>query len=211
MVREAQNAGLQFDPEQMRRLKCCDENYNMAPTAPNPGIRVPEIQIDGPGNTGSGSVSPTTAVRPDTESPFYQALHKAATLGRIHDCLEFNNGLSPSSVLSWKIMEYLPFRRMDLNPETGQWQAISWPLPCGETRDIPYDAWIHRSAIERMKADETYRPGNLIIGGGGRGVRIAPKEVGIGEWEVHKAEGDLIGEVHIRKGKGTSVDGIGVK
>ena len=99
-------------------------------------------------------------------------------------------------------MEYLPFRRMDLSPETGEWQAISWPLPCGETRDIPHDAWIHRSAIERMKADATYRPGNLIIGGGGRGLRIAPDEAGMGEWDIHKEEGDLIGEIHIRKGRG---------
>lgn len=68
-----------------------------------------------------------------------------------------------------------------------------------ETRDIPYDAKIHRSAIQRMQADEKYRPGNLIIGGGGRGVAVAPKELGIGEWEVLKNHGDPIGETWIRK------------
>lgn len=68
-----------------------------------------------------------------------------------------------------------------------------------EPRDIPYDAKIHHSAIRRMEADESYRPGNLIIGGGGRGVAVAPKELGIGEWEVLKHHGDPIGEVWIRK------------
>ena len=61
-----------------------------------------------------------------------------------------------------------------------------------ETRDIPYEAMIHHSAIRRMEADPTYRPGNLIIGGGGRGVRIAPKELGIGEWEVYKNHGGML-------------------
>ena len=70
----------------------------------------------------------------------------------------------------------------------------------GETRDIPENAWIHHSAIRRMEANEQYRPGNLIVGGGGRGVRRAPKEMGIGQWEVHKGEGDLIGMVYRRKG-----------
>lgn len=97
-------------------------------------------------------------------------------------------------------MEYLPFRRMDLQPD-GSWKAITFPLPMGEVRDLPEGAKIHHSAIKRMKANENYRPGNLIIGGGGRGVRRAPKEMGIGEWVVHKNEGDPVGEVLVRKGK----------
>lgn len=68
-----------------------------------------------------------------------------------------------------------------------------------EPRDIPYDAKIHHSAIRRMEADENYRPGNLIIGGGGRGVAVAPKELGIGQWEVLKDHGDPISETWIRK------------
>ena len=51
-----------------------------------------------------------------------------------------------------------------------------------------------------MEADERYRPGNLIVGGGGRGVRLAPKELGIGKWDVLKNEGDPVGEVFVRKG-----------
>lgn len=58
-----------------------------------------------------------------------------------------------------------------------------------EPRDIPYDAKIHHSAIRRMEVDPKYRPGNLIIGGGGRGVKVAPKELGIGEWSVLKNHG----------------------
>lgn len=69
----------------------------------------------------------------------------------------------------------------------------------GEPRDIPHNAKIHNSAIRRMEADETYRPGNLIIGGGGRGVKKAPKELGIGQWEVLKGKGDPVGEVLVRK------------
>lgn len=51
-----------------------------------------------------------------------------------------------------------------------------------------------------MEADPNYRPGNLIIGGGGRGVRKAPKEYGTGNWEVLKGEGDPVGMVYVRKG-----------
>src|SRR5207245_879342 len=97
----------------------------------------------------------------------------------------------------WKIMEYLPFRRMDLRPD-GSWKPIRWPLPCGETRDIPEDAKIHCSAIKRMKEDPKYRPGNLIIGGGGRGVKLAPEQFGMGQWKIVSNEGDPVREVYGR-------------
>lgn len=95
-------------------------------------------------------------------------------------------------------MEYLPFRRMDLQPD-GSWKPISWPLPRGEVRDIPDNAQIHVSAIHRLRTDHNYRPGNLIIGGGGRGVKRAPERYGIGEWEICNHEGDLVRETYIRK------------
>ena len=94
-------------------------------------------------------------------------------------------------------MEYLPFRRMDLQ-EDGSWKSITWPLPKGEVRDIPADAIIHTSVIKRMEADPKYRPGNLIVGGGGRGVRHALKELGIGKWLCKKDEGDVISECFVR-------------
>ena len=214
MVREAQRAGLDFDPEKMFQLKCCNEDFNMAlPTLMrNQGRSIPEVQI----TSSPDSPKPSDLFRSphsDVEQPgwapglqpeapkqsrFHDTLHKAATKGVLHDCLEFNNGFGKSSVITWKMMEYLPFRRMDLKPD-GSWKAISLPLPMGETRDIPDNAWIHHSAIRRMQADETYRPGNLIVGGGGRGTRIAPKEAGMGEWVVLKDEGDPVGEVYVRK------------
>jgi len=121
------------------------------------------------------------------------------TRGKIHDCLCYpSGGLSLSGTLGWKMMEYLPFRRMDLQPD-GSWKPIIWPLPCGEVRDIPETVKIHNSVIRRMNADPKYRPGNLIVGGGGRGVRRAPKSAGIGEWEVLREEGSLVGEVLVKR------------
>lgn len=130
-------------------------------------------------------------------SKFHIHLHAASTQGKIHDVLQFHNGASRLSVISWNIMEYLPFRRMDLQ-EDGTWKSITWPLPKGEVRDIPEDAVIHTSVLRRMEADPKYRPGNLIVGGGGRGVRQAPKKLGMGKWKCKRNEGDVIGEVFVR-------------
>ncbi|KAF2752803.1 hypothetical protein EJ05DRAFT_446101 [Pseudovirgaria hyperparasitica] len=132
------------------------------------------------------------------QSHFYDALDFAATRGKIHDVLQFNNGAGATGVISWNMMEYMPFRRMDLRAD-GSWGAISWPLPKGETRDIPHNAVIHNSVIKRMRADPAYRPGNLIVGGGGRGVRKAPEHLGIGRWKVHRDEGDPIGECYLKE------------
>lgn len=95
-------------------------------------------------------------------------------------------------------MEYLPFRRMDLQPD-GSWKPINWPLPYGEVRDIPENAEIHASVIRRMELGQSYRPGNLIIGGGGRGVKRAPEKYGIGKWTVLSNKGDPVRETYTRK------------
>ena len=71
---------------------------------------------------------------------------------------------------------------------------------------MPRNAKVHHSAIKRMQADPSYRPGNLIIGGGGRGIVIAPPEAGIGEWTVVGEEGDHVGEVYVRKQVDKEVD-----
>ncbi|KAL8950893.1 MAG: hypothetical protein Q9222_003089 [Ikaeria aurantiellina] len=218
MIREAQRAGLELDRDQMLALHCCDVDPRMLdatfPSTKAPhGPPVPTIEVTSPSapnifrSAPSGEEVPGWHAGLEPEPPqaseFHKRLHSSSAKGILHDCLEFNNGLPPASVLSWKIMEYMPFRRMDLQAD-GSWKAITFPLPMGEVRDIPEDAKIHHSAIRRMEADENYRPGNLIVGGGGRGVRKAPKELGIGEWVVHKNEGDPVGEVLVRKGK--SVD-----
>lgn len=212
MVREAQRAGLEFDMEQMLELRCCDDTYdNEEFTGGLGGPTPPQIQVTRTESDHNIFSSPKSDKQgpgwaegmepePPTLSSFHQKLAKSATHGILHDCLEFNNGLPGGSVISWKIMEYLPFRRMDLQPD-GSWKAISLPLPMGEVRDIPEDAWIHHSAIRRMEIDPSYRPGNLIVGGGGRGMRKAPEEMGLGKWEVLKGDNDPVGMVYVRKGE----------
>ncbi|KAK3984520.1 hypothetical protein QBC44DRAFT_336819 [Cladorrhinum sp. PSN332] len=131
------------------------------------------------------------------QSSWRQMMHRAH-VALIHDSLEFKCGLSTGSVLAWKIMEYMPFRRMDLQ-EDGSWKPIRWPLPCGEVRDIPQDARIHGSVIRRMQHHADYRPGNLIVGGGGRGTRRAPEGYGTGDWVCVKDAGCPVGEVFVRR------------
>lgn len=170
MVQEAQKAGLKFDKYKMAALNCSADKF------------------DDYGNKDL-----------EHEKMFKEALHQACQEGYLHDCLEYGGGLPLGSVVSWKIMEYLPFRRMDLQAD-GSWKAIRWPLPAGETRDIPADAKIHCSAIKRMKHDESYRPGNLILmGKGGRGVKKAPKKYGIGQWDVGDYPDDPVKETYVKK------------
>lgn len=209
MVQEAQKAGLNFDHRKMKQFECCEEYVeNYSP------IHVYDQEPDwcqdeshGPSVNGNGISTIKLRGNEDERNTsralhrFLNALEYSSEKGVLHDCLEYGAGLPWSSVLSWRIMEYLPFRRMDLQPD-GSWKPIRWPLPCGEVRDIPEDAEIHVSAIRRLKADPKYRPGNLIIGGGGRGKRKAPAEYGIGQWVVHSDEGDPIRETYIRKKAG---------
>lgn len=136
MVREAQRAGIDFDQSKMHALGCCDSNDDDDMPKTGYPSSVPEVQITKPPDLfhsphSEHSVSgwaPGLQPEARTQSEFHRKLHVAATKGVLHDCLEFKNGLPTSSVLSWKIMEYLPFRRMDLTPD-GTWGAISWPLP----------------------------------------------------------------------------------
>ncbi|CAK7275506.1 hypothetical protein SEPCBS119000_006723 [Sporothrix epigloea] len=131
---------------------------------------------------------------------FHTMMFKAH-VAPIHDSLEYGKGLHFMAVNSWKIMEYMPFRRMDLQAD-GSWKPIRWPLPCGEVRDVPDGVFVHGSVLRRMHHDPEYRPGNLIVGGGGRGCRLAPAHYGMGEWECVAEEGDPIGELWMRKSRG---------
>ncbi|KAI0473050.1 hypothetical protein GGR56DRAFT_667300 [Xylariaceae sp. FL0804] len=214
MIREAQKAGLPFDPVKLVDMGISEDvtpssdggiDRPSAQAASSDNAQVPDIRVDpstpmtetGPKNWDHFKQRSSREEERHPHRPFHEMLHRAH-LARIHDSLEFSSGLRRPQVLSWKIMEFLPFRRMDLRPD-GSWQPIRWPLPCGETRDIPHTARVHGSVIRRMKMDESYRPGNLIIGGGGRGVRVAPKEYGIGEWECVQGLGDPIEEVWVKK------------
>ncbi|KAJ5727175.1 hypothetical protein N7493_004995 [Penicillium malachiteum] len=185
MVKEAQLVGLEFDKEKLKRFNC----YEV------PGDGSVEIKdATGPNGIKESSNSDQLV----ENDAFNKTLAKTMDHGIVHDCLTYGGGVSFLSTLSWRLMEYLPIRRMDLQSD-GSWRPIRWPLPCGETRDIPDDAQIHVSAIHRMEIDPRYRPGNLIIGGGGRGVKRAPEKYGIGEWEICKHEGDLVRQTYIRK------------
>lgn len=132
-----------------------------------------------------------------TRAHFHDMMHRAHT-APVHDSLTYGGGLSMAAVSLWKVMEFLPFRRMDLQPD-GSWRPIRWPLPCGEVRDIPDGVLVHASVLRRMRDDPHYRPGNLIVGGGGRGRRHAPPDAGMGQWECVAEPGDVIGELWQKK------------
>ncbi|OHW96444.1 short chain dehydrogenase reductase family protein [Colletotrichum incanum] len=216
MVREAMRAGLSFDVEQLEYLGCVESvtgpTFQRQPTSPTPrdAPEVPEIHVDAPSppvdfqpESPNGSATEQADENSDalthacTATPFGEMI-RTAHEAEIHDSLDFACGMHPFSVFMWRVMEYLPFRRLDLRPD-GSWKPIRWPLPCGEVRDIPDKVRVHGSVIRRMKRDEKYRPGNLIVGGGGRGCRVAPEKYGMGEWVCVKGEGDLIDEVWVRK------------
>ncbi|KAL5334322.1 hypothetical protein BJX70DRAFT_21979 [Aspergillus crustosus] len=214
MVQEAQAAGLEFDAQKMKQFECLEEfEGEYSPIREDvkwqkSWCEDPAHEHDHHGQNGKQKEKETNGnitANGDRKQPssssqkFKAALYASSTDGLLHDCLAFGSGLPPLSVITWRLMEYLPFRRMDLR-EDGSWEPIRWPLPCGEVRDIPHEAQIHVSAIRRMKKDPNYRPGNLIIGGGGRGVRRAGDEHGMGEWLVKAHQGDPVREIYVRKG-----------
>lgn len=200
MTQEAQKAGLELDERKMKQFQCLEEyDGDYSPIqeemrAQRPGRCVEPHAVD---NDAFRSM-PDDKERTAASRDFWHALHTSSTKGLVHDCLMFNQGIPTMSVITWRIMEWLPFRRMDLQPD-GSWKPISWPLPRGEVRDVPADAEIHVSAIRRMQTNPKYRPGNVIVGGGGRGIRIAPEEYGMGEWVVFRNEGDVVRETYVRK------------
>ncbi|WYZ45753.1 hypothetical protein EsH8_VIII_001069 [Colletotrichum jinshuiense] len=226
MVREAIRAGLGFDLDQLEQLGCVEsaagpglQRRPTSPIAPE-APAVPEIHIDAPSppvGYQPGSPKPDSPGGSATEhadensdrltstctATLFSEMIRTAQEAEIHDSLDFACGMHPASVFMWRVMEYLPFRRLDLRPD-GSWKPIRWPLPRGEVRDIPDKVRVHGSVIRRMKLNEKYRPGNLIVGGGGRGCRVAPKEYGIGDWVCVKGEGDLIDEVWVRKSRDNS-------
>ncbi|KAK1244346.1 hypothetical protein MKX07_003145 [Trichoderma sp. CBMAI-0711] len=214
MVREAMRAGLSFDLDKVRELDCYDLYNDYGSAGFNKDQRGrergPDIRVNGEGEEGHEPMMPPS---PDTiaddegekiKKGFLDMMHQAH-LARIHDSLEYGGGLSPMAVTAWNIMEWMPFRRMDLQSD-GTWKPINWPLPRGEVRDIPNNVRVHGSVIRRMEMDPTYRPGNLIVGGGGRGIRVAPEEYGKGDWECVQEKGDPIGEIWMRKGDPVKLD-----
>jgi hypothetical protein len=197
MIREAESAGLPFNQTKILALDNRSEERVEAAT---------RAEYVFGGHSGSlltklSHPSPQNSAEVKNDQVPMSALHEMmikARRAKVHDSLDFNCGMDFRSVLLWRIMEYMPLRRMDLQHD-GSWKLIRWPLPRGEVRDIPDNVRVHGSAIWKISNDEKYRPGNLIIGGGGRGVRFAPKEYGISQWSCLAEEGDLVGEVWSRK------------
>lgn len=113
IVREARKSGLHFDESKMKALHCWDESIEVGREG------VPTIELDG--NRIRSSSSDGLC---EKQSEFKQKLHHATT-GRIHDCLMFGQGLPRMTVLNWRVMEWIPFRRMDLRDD-GSWKPIRW-------------------------------------------------------------------------------------
>ena len=248
MVREARTVGAPFDEDALESagylFPDASHMYDATDPANSAPLNIPHIAVadssypegTAPGTPEHCNWKEQHASDDDTgllehlrkrREHVHHHLHTASTAGVIHDALSFNAGTPHSGVLSWRFMEYMPFRRMDLK-EDGTWAPIRFPLPMGEVRDIPRDAVVHNSALRRMRAHDrrgngdvaekqtkqdgaaaqdgkkantalrSYRPGNLIVGGGGRGVRFAPEHYGIGEWKILREEGDPVGECWVR-------------
>lgn len=181
MVQEAQRAGLRLDPRKLKQHECIEE-------------------FDGDFDVKNTSNSKRNVSSSELSIPhksYLEALHLAGTRGHIHDLLAYGNGIRLTSVLSWRLMEYLPLRRMELQTN-GVLKAVRWPPPCGRTRDIPVNARIHVSAIQRMKSDPSYRPDNLIFGSSER-KGDTDGAFGIGNWVVHSHEGDPVRERYVRR------------
>ena len=123
IVREAKKSGLQFDEEKMKGLGCA---FDVQVTPKPVETHVPKIEISAY-STPEGEKSEGFSISENvfTEAHFMEMITKAYTKGSIHDCLSFGKGLPLLSVASWRIMEWIPFRRMDLRKD-GSWKPIRW-------------------------------------------------------------------------------------
>ena len=124
MVREASRSGFRFDPEKVAEMNCGwegNKNDFMDSYVP-PAAGIPQVQV-----TGTESPKPNDGLNPERDA-FHKHLHRAATESIVHDCLAFGGGLGTGTVSAWTFMEYLPFRRMDLQPDD-TWRSVRFPLP----------------------------------------------------------------------------------
>ncbi|PLN82614.1 hypothetical protein BDW42DRAFT_200364 [Aspergillus taichungensis] len=188
MVQEAQRAGLQFDSEKMKLFHCFDDSAGSSDYLDN---------LE-PSNDDQTAGDP----RGDTGDRFNfdTALRRAATTGHVHDFLQYGQGAPWPIVVTWKAVEYLPFRRMGLQPD-GSWKPVRWPLPLGERRDLPKEAKIHGSVVRRMNDNPKYKPENLLRDGKGKNKQ--PLKRGIGAWEVYANRGCPVRETYRHKPSGT--------
>ena len=115
IVHEAQKAGLEFDPEKMEIFDCLDGSSAAA-------VNLPTIEVSTTGTEGKEEIK---EVELGNREFFKTILEETATKAVLHDCLRFNGGLSWGGTFRWRLMEYLPFRRLDL-ADDGKWKPIRW-------------------------------------------------------------------------------------
>lgn len=175
IVHEAHRAGLNFDMDKLVQFNCVDATT---------------LQSDSPGECATEKRGSEDSS--EKETGFEQALRSAGKHGQLHDSLRYRQGVPWPEVLSWRFLEFLPFRRMDLRKDQ-TWKPIRWPLPRGEERNIPQEAEIHSSVIMRMKTDPQYRPGNLIDNEIEAGKEILP------QLEIFRDQGCPVRETYRRK------------
>ncbi|RAQ45536.1 hypothetical protein AFGD_005798 [Aspergillus flavus] len=170
MVHEAQRAGLHFDKEKLDMLVSSERQEKVD-------------SVD----------KKSEKLARDSPEDLVKSLHLSSTKGVLHDSLKTGEGTR-----FWYLMEHIPFRRMVLQLD-GSWKPTRWPLHRGRSRDIPKYAQIHVSAIERMKADTTYRPMNVILEGPAVRKGEASAQFEIGEWKVWCHKGDRVREAYVRE------------
>lgn len=117
IVHEAQRAGLDFDPAKMEIFDCLDGSSGSV-SATN----LPTIEVS---TTGGEAKAASQTVELGNRECFKTILEDAVTKATVHDCLRYNGGLSWSGTFRWTLMEYLPFRRLDLGDD-GKWKPIRW-------------------------------------------------------------------------------------
>lgn len=117
IVHEAKRAGLEFDPEKMEIFDCLDGSSDVATAANLPAIEV---------STTGGEAKPVPRqVELGKREHFKTILEDTIMGATLHDCLRFDGGLTWGGTFRWTLMEYLPFRRLDLG-EDGKWKPIRW-------------------------------------------------------------------------------------
>ena len=160
MIRAAKRAGALFNEEAFGRLR-------EAILRVDGGVVPGKVGGDGQLKVAAVGASDTakTADKPDccaSEKTLHER-YMSMLEQKHHDIL----GIERAKYL-W--MEYLPFKRMDMDVKTGRWTPIRLPLSRGDTRDVPDISIVHGSVIQRMKVNPDYKPQNAILGGGRGGV-----------------------------------------
>ena len=120
IVLEARKCGLQFDEEKMRVMGCLDDDEE---EMDNAAEFLPKIEVSGSPGENGGEVDGIGDRA--GEMTFRDRILHCATKSAAHDCLTFGQGLPALGMLSWQIMEWIPFMRMDLRDD-GSWKPIRW-------------------------------------------------------------------------------------